>query len=109
MQMNSSYVVSDSYGLILTKVGKLLVEKGNYKIKNFDLCNYKKTIKTYGMILCSHYKKEVSDDNLQKILSLYNLSATAQPKAKEAADTYIHFFVIYVSIFYLQKGQENGY
>lgn len=44
MQMNSNYVVSDSHGLILTDVGKLLVEKGNYKIKNFDLRDYKKSM-----------------------------------------------------------------
>lgn len=58
MQMNSSYVVSDSYGLILTKVGKLLVEKGNYKIKSFDLCDYKRSMH-YNPFAYIHSDKDI--------------------------------------------------
>lgn len=44
MQMNSSYVISDPRGLILYNVGKLLTEKGKYKIKNFNLLDYQKSM-----------------------------------------------------------------
>ncbi len=42
MQMNSSYVIMDNYGL-LNDVGKLLAEVGHYKIKIFNLIDYKKS------------------------------------------------------------------
>lgn len=42
MQMHSSYVVSDSKGLLLAETGKMFEEAG-YKIKIFDLINRKST------------------------------------------------------------------
>ncbi|HFC9120742.1 TPA: VirD4-like conjugal transfer protein, CD1115 family [Enterococcus faecium] len=42
MQMHSSYVVSDSKGLLLMETGKMFEEAG-YKIKIFDLINRKAT------------------------------------------------------------------
>lgn len=82
MQMNSSYVVSDSHGLILTKVGKLLVEKGNYKIKNFDLCNYKKSM---------HYNPFAYIDSEEDILRLVNtiISNTKGEGEKSGEDFWV--------------------
>ena len=58
MQMNSSYVVSDSSGLILSNIGKLLIEKGNYKIKIFDMCNCKKSMH-YNPFSYIHSEKDI--------------------------------------------------
>lgn len=82
MQMNSSYVVSDSNGLILANVGKLLVEKGNYKIKNFDLCNYKKSM---------HYNPFAYIDSEEDILRLVNtiISNTKGEGEKSGEDFWV--------------------
>lgn len=58
MQMNSCYVVSDNCGLILSDVGKLLAEKGNYKIKIFNLSNYKESMH-YNPFSYIHTEKDI--------------------------------------------------
>ena len=45
MQMHSSYVVTDPKGTVLIECGKLLQQKGGYKIKVLNTINFKKSMK----------------------------------------------------------------
>ena len=45
MQMHSSYVVTDPKGTVLLECGKLLQQKGGYKIKVLNTINFKKSMK----------------------------------------------------------------
>ena len=45
MQMHSSYVVSDPKGTVLLECGKLLQQKGGYRIKVLNTINFKKSMK----------------------------------------------------------------
>ena len=45
MQMHSSYVVTDPKGTVLLECGKLLQQKGGYRIKVLNTINFKKSIK----------------------------------------------------------------
>ena len=45
MQMHSSYVVTDPKGTVLLECGKLLQQKGGYRIKVLNTINFKKSMK----------------------------------------------------------------
>ena len=45
MQMHSSYVVTDPKGTVLIECGKLLQQKGGYRIKVLNTINFKKSMK----------------------------------------------------------------
>ena len=45
MQMHSSYVVTDPKGTVLFECGKLLQQKGGYRIKVLNTINFKKSMK----------------------------------------------------------------
>ena len=45
MQMHSSYVVTDPKGIVLLECGKLLQQKGGYRIKVLNTINFKKSMK----------------------------------------------------------------
>ncbi len=45
MQMHSSYVVTDPKGTVILECGKLLQQKGGYRIKVLNTINFKKSMK----------------------------------------------------------------
>lgn len=79
MQMHSSYVVSDSKGLLLSETGKMFEEHG-YEIKIFDLINRKE---------CNYYnpfKYIRSEDDILKLVN--NLIKNTTNKNKQGGDDF---------------------
>ncbi len=78
MQMHSSYVVSDSKGLLLSETGKLFEEEG-YEIKIFDLISRKN---------CNHYNPFNYIRNEDDILKIVNnlIKNTTNPNKKGGDD-----------------------
>ena len=44
MQLHSSYVVTDPKGTVLVECGKMLVEKGHYRVRVFNTVNFRKSM-----------------------------------------------------------------
>ena len=78
MQMHSSYVVSDSKGLLLSETGKLFEEEG-YEIKIFDLISRKN---------CNYYNPFNYIRNEDDILKIVNnlIKNTTNPNKKGGDD-----------------------
>lgn len=58
MQMHSSYVVTDPKGSILTECGRLLYQKGGYRIKVLNTINFSKSMR-YNPFVYIHSEKDV--------------------------------------------------
>ncbi len=58
MQMHSSYVITDPKGSILTECGRLLYQKGGYRIKVLNTINFKKSMR-YNPFVYIHSEKDV--------------------------------------------------
>ncbi len=78
MQMHSSYVVSDSKGLLLAETGKMFEEAG-YRIKIFDLINRKATDRY------NPFKYIQSEDDILKIVNNL-IKNTTNPDKKGGDD-----------------------
>ena len=58
MQMHSSYVVTDPKGSILTECGRLLYQKGGYRIKVLNTINFSKSMR-YNPFVYIHSEKDI--------------------------------------------------
>ncbi len=58
MQMHSSYVVTDPKGSILTECGRLLYQKGGYRIKVLNTINFSKSMR-YNPFGYIHSEKDI--------------------------------------------------
>lgn len=58
MQMHSSYVVTDPKGSILTERGRLLYQKGGYRIKVLNTINFSKSMR-YNPFVYIHSEKDI--------------------------------------------------
>lgn len=58
MQMHSSYVITDPKGSILTECGRLLYQKGVYRIKVLNTINFAKSMR-YNPFVYIHSEKDV--------------------------------------------------
>lgn len=83
LQMNSDYVVTDSKGTIISEVGMVLKNKGNYKIKVFNTIDFSQSMK-YNPLA---YVKNSSD-----ILKLVNI-LISNTEGKKGGDVTKDFWV----------------
>ena len=79
MQMHSSYVVSDSKGLLLSETGKMFEEAG-YKIKIFDLINRENSHQY------NPFKYIRNEDDILKVVN--NLIKNTTNKNKQGGDDF---------------------
>ena len=58
MQLHSSYVITDPKGGLIAEVGRLLYQKGGYRIKVLNTINFKKSMR-YNPFVYIHSEKDV--------------------------------------------------
>ena len=58
MQLHSSYVITDPKGGLISEVGRLLNQKGGYRIKVLNTINFKKSMR-YNPFVYIHSEKDV--------------------------------------------------